>query len=239
MDNVRALAVDFDGTLTENGGGAANLDALTSLRYMESVGCKVIYVTGRSSLEAYMLSVFNGTTKVAVGENGGAVTIGPQQHITFANRRKCMEGYEVLRKNVSGVKLKPGFDRITEAVLCRTFDKGQGQKILEDNKLDLYISDSEYAFHINEKGVDKSVGLKKALGILRIDPVNVVAIGDSETDIPMFNTCGYSIALNHARENVKARAKHVVSGSHGEGAIEAIEFIVFTFLSSSVSRIGI
>ena len=56
----------------------------------------------------------------------------------------------------------------------------------------------QYAIHINEKGIDKSVGLKKALSILDIDPANAVAIGDSETDIPMFNMCGYSIALNHA-----------------------------------------
>jgi hydroxymethylpyrimidine pyrophosphatase-like HAD family hydrolase len=175
-----------------------------------------------------MLSVFSGTTKVAVGENGGAVTIGPQQHIVFANRDRCIEGYEILKKNIDGVTLKPTFNRITEVVLCRTFDIKQGQRILEDNKLNLYL---------NEKGIDKSVGLKRALRILDIDPAYVVAIGDSETDIPMFNMCGYSIALNHAENNVKASAQYVVSGRQGEGAIEAIEFSIFTFLSGSVNSI--
>jgi phosphoglycolate phosphatase len=135
--------------------------------------------------------------------------------------------------------LKNAFNRITEVVLCRTFDIEQGQRILDDNKLDLCLTDSKYAFHINEKGIDKSVGLKKALSILDIDPANVVAIGDSETDIPMFNMCGYSIALNHAGKNVKASAKYVVNGRQGEGAVEAIEFIVFTFLSGSVNRIDV
>jgi phosphoglycolate phosphatase (TIGR01487 family) len=184
-----------------------------------------------------MLSVFSGTTKLAVGENGGAVTVGPQQHITLANKEKCMEGYEVLKKNIEGVKLKPAFNRITEVVLCRTFDIKHGQRILEDNKLDLYLTDSKYAFHINEKGIDKSVGLRRALSILDIDPAYVVAIGDSETDIPMFKMCGYSIALNHAENNVKASAKYVVNGRQGEGAIEAIEFSIFTFLSGSVNSI--
>ena len=81
-----------------------------------------------------------------------------------------MEGYEVLKKNIGGVKLKPVFKRITEVVLCRTFDITQGQRVLEENNLDLYLTDSQYAIHINEKGIDKAVGLKKALSILEIDP---------------------------------------------------------------------
>lgn len=239
MDFVKAFAIDIDGTLTENGQGTIHLHALESLRYLENIGCKVIFVTGRSSIEAYILSVFGGTTKVAVGENGGAITIGPQQHITFANKEKCIKGYEVLKKNIGGVKLKPVFKRITEVVLCRTFDITQGQRVLEENNLDLYLTDSQYAIHINEKGIDKAVGLKKALSILDIDPEYTVAIGDSETDIPMFNMCGYSIALNHAKENVKARAKYVVNGRQGEGAVEAIEYIMLTFFSGSVNKIDI
>ena len=237
LDTVKAFAIDIDGTLTENGGGIIHLEALASLRYIESIGCRVIFVTGRSSAEAYILSVFGGTTRVAVGENGGTVMTGPQQHISFANKENCMKGYEVLKEKIDSVKLKPVFNRLTEVVLCRTFDMQQGQKVLEDNKLDLYISDSQYAFHINEKGIDKSVGLKKALRILDIDPAYAVAIGDSETDIPMFNMCGYSIALNHARDNVKAKAKHVVKGCQGEGAVEAVEFVASTFLSGIVNRI--
>ena len=237
LDTIKAFAIDIDGTLTENGGGMLHLNALASLRYLEAMGCKVIFVTGRSSVEAYMLSVFTGTTKVAVGENGGAITVGPHQHLTFASKKKCMKGYQVLKKNLDDVRAKNVFNRITEVVLCRTFDIEQGQRILEDNRLDLCLTDSKYAFHINEKGIDKSVGLKKALGILDIDPANVVAIGDSETDIPMFNMCGKSIALNHAEKNVKDRAKYVVKGRQGEGAIEAIEFIVSTSLSGSVNRI--
>jgi phosphoglycolate phosphatase len=239
LDFVKAFAIDIDGTLTENGEGIIHLRALESLRYLENIGCKVIFVTGRSSIEAYILSVFGGTTKVAVGENGGAITIGPQQHITFANKEKCIKGYEVLKKNIRGVKLKPVFKRITEVVLCRTFDITQGQRVLEENNLDLYLTDSQYAIHINEKGIDKAVGLKKALSILDIDPEYTVAIGDSETDIPMFNMCGHSIALNHANENVKARAKYVVNGRQGEGAVEAIEYIMLTFFSGSVNRIDI
>ena len=88
---------------------------------------------------------------MAVGENGGAVTVGPQQHLTFASKEKCMEGYQVLKKNIDGVKLKNAFNRITEVVLCRTFDIGQGQRILDDNKLDLCLTDSNMPFILTKK----------------------------------------------------------------------------------------
>jgi phosphoglycolate phosphatase (TIGR01487 family) len=230
LKKFKVFAVDIDGTLTENGGGVIHLGALAKLRHLEKLGYNVIYVTGRSSIEAYILAVFGGTTKIAVGENGGAITLAPQEHRLLANKDKCVEGYEILRKNLDGVQIKPVFPRMTEVVMMRTFDLKQGQKILDENHLDLYLSDSKYAYHINEKGMDKATGLKEALKILQADPEETVAIGDSETDVPMYNACGCSIALGHAEDSVKARATHVVSGREGTGLAEAIDLVALNYL---------
>jgi phosphoglycolate phosphatase len=227
---LKVFAVDIDGTLTENGGGMVHLAALAKLRYLEKMGYNVIYVTGRSSIEAYVLAVFGGTTRIAIGENGGVITIAPQEHRLLASKEKCMQGYEVLKKNLNGVKIKPVFPRMTEVVLLRTFDLKEGQKILDEYHLPLYLSDSKYAFHINEKGIDKAYGLKEALTVLKVEPNQVVAIGDSETDIPMYGICGCSIALDHADDTVKTQADHVVAGREGAGLVEAIDFVAFNYL---------
>lgn len=227
---IKVFAVDIDGTLTENGGGVIHLAALAKLRYLEKLGYNVIYASGRSSVEAYILAVFGGTTRVAVGENGGAITVAPQEHKLLASKEKCVEGYEVLKKSIDGVQTKPVFPRMTEVVLLRTFDLKEGQKILDERGFSLYLSDSKYAFHINEKGIDKASGLKEALKILKADPEEVVAIGDSETDVPMYDFCGYSIALGHAEENVKGKADHVMSGREGVGLVEAIDYVAFNYL---------
>lgn len=227
---IKVFAVDIDGTLTDDGGGMVNLAALGKLRCLQRMGYNVIYVTGRSSIEAYVLAVFGGTTKIAIGENGGAITTAPQEHILLASKEKCMEGYQVLKKRIDGVEMKPTFPRMTEVVLLRTFDLREGQKILNEYNLSLYLTDSKYAFHINEDGINKAHGLKTALNILKTDPKQVVAIGDSETDVPMYDICGYSIALGHADENVKAQADHVVNGREGIGLIEAIDFVAFNYL---------
>jgi phosphoglycolate phosphatase len=227
---LKVFAVDIDGTLTENGGGMVHLAALAKLRYLEKMGYNVIYVTGRSSIEAYVLAVFGGTTRIAIGENGGVITTAPQEHRLLASKEKCMRGYEVLKNNLNGVKIKPVFPRMTEVVLLRTFELKEGQKILDEYHLPLYLSDSKYAFHINEKGINKAYGLKEALAVLRVEPNQVVAIGDSETDVSMYDICGYSIALDHADDNVKAQADHVVAGREGAGLVEAIDFVAFNFL---------
>ena len=230
MGLISSFAVDIDGTLTENGGGRLYLPAVEGLRFLERLGYNIIFVTGRSSLEAYVLSVFTGVTRIAVGENGGVVTTAPQEHLLLASKQKCLSGYEVLKKKIEGVKIKPVFERMTEVVLFRTFDIKEGRKILKEYNLDLYLSDSKYAFHINEKGIDKAIGLRQALTMLNTHAENTVAIGDSETDIPMFDMCGYSVALCHAPDPVKSRAKHVVGGSEGIGLIDAIDFVTFKYL---------
>lgn len=231
---IKVFAVDIDGTLTENGGGIIHMPALAKLRYLDKLGYNVIYVTGRSSIEAFVLAVFGGTTRIAVGENGGAITVAPQEHRMLASRAKCMEGYELLKKSLDGVQEKPVFPRMTEVVMLRTFDIKEGQKILDEHGLQLYLNDSKYAFHINEKGVDKALGLKEALKMLKAEPEEAVAIGDSETDIPMYEACGCSIALAHAEGYVKEKALHVVSGREGVGLVEAIDYVAQNYLGVKV-----
>jgi hydroxymethylpyrimidine pyrophosphatase-like HAD family hydrolase len=112
LKRIKVFAIDIDGTITENGGGMVHLPAIENLRYLERLGYKIIYVSGRSSVEAYILSVFSGTTKIAVGENGGAVTLSPQEHILLADKENCLKGYEILKQNIEGAKIKPVFPRL-------------------------------------------------------------------------------------------------------------------------------
>jgi phosphoglycolate phosphatase (TIGR01487 family) len=228
--SIKAFAIDIDGTLTENGSGMIYLPAVSKMRFLEKIGYRVFFVTGRSSIEAYILSVFLGMTRVAVGENGGVVSNGPSDHTILGNKELCLKGYEILRQCLSNVDTKPVFPRMSEVVLQRTFDIKEGKKILKENKLDLDIVDSKYAFHINELGVNKAKGLDLALKFLNIEPEEVVAIGDSETDISVFGICGLSIALGHSDDAVKVHANHVVNGKEGVGLCDAIDYVSLNYL---------
>ena len=226
MNSIKLFAIDIDGTITINGDGAVNLESLSKLRYLVKLGYKIVYVTGRSSLEAFALSVFGGTTKISIGENGGVITKSPTEHILLASKEKCMQGYYLLKKEFDNIENKQVFPRMTEVVLSRTFDIGKGNKILKENDLDLNLVDSNYAFHINEKKINKAYGLQQLLDILKISTSEVVAIGDSETDIPMFNLCKNSITFESSKKEVKESAKFIAKGENGEGLINALDIIL-------------
>ena len=225
----KTFAVDIDGTITENGGGRINLDALGALRHMKNLGHNVIFVSGRSSVEGYLLSVFGGTTNIAVGENGGCITYGPKQHYLLGDKGECLHAFNIIKSQIDNVKEKPVFPRLTEVVLERTFDIELAKEIVVKNNLNVGLSDSQYAFHINSNGVDKGSGFRHVMNLLDISAENVIAIGDSETDIPLFKIANTSIALGNSSEHVKSKASLVVSGKSGDGLIEALDILAPKF----------
>ncbi len=219
----KIFAIDIDGTITENGGGRIHLDALEALRRLTNMGHDVIYVTGRSSVEAYLLSVFGGTRKIAVGENGGCIAFDANDHMLLGNIVECNNAFELIKNNLDGVKKKPVFPRLTEVVLERTFDMADARKILSENNFDVKLSDSQYAIHINSKGIDKGTGFTELMKKFNIVTDDVIAIGDSATDIPLFKVAKTSIALGNASDAVRSEATMTVSGCSGDGVLEALD----------------
>ena len=219
----KTFAVDIDGTITENGGGRIHLDALSALRHLKNIGHNVIFVSGRSSVEGYLLSIFGGTTNIAVGENGGCITFGPNEHKLLGNKEECLHAFEILKSKIDNLKEKPVFPRLTEVVLERTFDIEIAKKIVLKNNLNVELSDSQYAFHINSRGINKGRGFEEVMKMLSVTKDDVIAIGDSETDVPLFKIAKTSVALGNAFESVQSQATFSVSAKSGDGLLEALD----------------
>ncbi len=226
----KTFAVDIDGTITENGGGRINLDALNSLRYIRKLGHNVIFVSGRSSVEGYLLAVYGGLNTIAVGENGGCITYGANDHLLLGNKVKCVDALQVIRSQLSDIVEKPVFPRMTEVVLERTFDIEKAKQVVEHSKLDVVLSDSQYAIHINSAGINKARGFEEVMKRLNVSREDVISIGDSDTDIPLFNVSKISIAVGNASDKVKSHATMSVSAHAGDGVIEALDKIAPSLL---------
>ena len=223
----KVLAVDIDGTITLNGFGKIHLQALEKLRNLKNDGHHVIFVTGRSSIEAYFLSIFGGLTLLGVGENGGCITHGEiMTHKMIGDKNECQNAFSYLKKSLDeSIKEKPVFPRLTEVVLDRTFDIKNAQAILDEEGFNVGLFDSGYAYHINSRGVDKGSGLIKALEMLNADLEDTIALGDSETDVPMFRTVKNNIAVNNSIPELKEIAKIVTTKNSGEGLLEGLSMI--------------
>ena len=226
--NKKTFAVDIDGTITMNGMGTIHLEALSKLRSLRDDGHNVILVTGRSSVEGYLLAIFGGLTHLAVGENGGCITFGDKiQHRMLGNKGECIHALATIQSKLDiEIKEKPVFPRMTEVVLERTFDIDNVQKIIDENNLNVVLTDSGYAYHINSKGVDKGSGFMEAIKMLEIDVNDTIAIGDSDTDVPLFKVVKNNIAVSNSTENLKKLAKIVTTKKSGEGVLEGLDIML-------------
>ena len=224
----KTFAIDIDGTITLNGMGTIHLEALTRLRSLKDDGHNVVLVTGRSSVEGYILSIFGGLTHLAVGENGGCITFGDKiQHKLLGNKGECIHALATIQSRLNiEIKEKSVFPRMTEVVLERTFEIDKAQKIIDIENLNVVLTDSGYAYHINSKGVNKGSGFLEAIKVLGVDLDDVIAIGDSETDVPLFKIVKNSIAVSNSTENLKKIAKIVTTKKSGEGVLEGLDSIL-------------
>jgi len=224
----KTFAIDIDGTITLNGMGQIHLEALSRLRSLKEEGHNVILVTGRSSVEGYLLSIFGGLTHMAVGENGGCISFGDEiQHKLLGNKGECIHALATIQAKLNAeVKEKPVFPRMTEVVLERTFDIEKAQKVIDDNNLNVVLTDSGYAYHINSKGVDKGSGFLEVVKMLDVDVNDAIAIGDSDTDVPLFKVVKNNIAVSNSTENLKKLAKIITTKQSGEGVLEGLDIIL-------------
>lgn len=98
---------------------------------------------------------------------------------------------------------------------------GLGSDALQKRVQDLGM---EYGFyHVK----DKAAICKQLIEDLNLKTSEVICIGDEIIDLPMFNVCGISYAVNDAPQYIKEKAKRVLHSKGGEGAFrEVVDEIV-------------
>ncbi len=81
------------------------------------------------------------------------------------------------------------------------------------------------------QGIDKGQGVLRLCAILGVDPARVLAIGDSDNDIPMLEAVGYAVAMGNASPGVMAVADYVAPPVDADGAAVALEELVLRKIS--------
>ncbi|MDR2447127.1 MAG: Cof-type HAD-IIB family hydrolase [Treponema sp.] len=88
----------------------------------------------------------------------------------------------------------------------------------------VYITKTLDTFlEIMATGVSKGTGLKLALDRLSLTGESVLAFGDEESDLSMFEAAGFSAAPANAKDRVKAAARVIVKTNMEEGVARFLE----------------
>ena len=225
MNDIKAVAVDIDGTLTDSN-RLLCIEAIQTLRKLENNNIPVILVTGNTASYTYALSTSIGTTGGVVGENGGIMFkegYKNNEPIVLSNYDYIKKSYEYLKENLKDDTLIPVEDsycRLSEIAFYRTMNPNKIRDILKDWNVTVY--DSGFALHLSDKNVNKGKTLEKLADLMNISLDEIIGIGDSENDLPFLDYVGLKIAVANATDELKEKADYVCSQPYGAGVKEAI-----------------
>ncbi len=219
------LVLDVDGTLTRPDGDGLGIDPRT-FDALREWPAPVVIATGKSFPYPVALCDFVGIDHLIVAENGGVVYSedGCWTHDGAERARAVATAFRE-----AGGELGWGETdlvnrwRETELAVSREADEALLRSVAAE--YDLAVVDTGYAYHVTPTDVSKGTGLRRLAAGLDRDPEAFVAVGDSENDVPTFETVGRSFAVANADDRARAAADVVTEGAHADGCLEALAAI--------------
>jgi hypothetical protein len=209
MGYYRALAIDYDGTLTE--GRRPEQPMLQALRAARGNGLEVVLVTGRilSSLREDFPDLdehFDAT----VAENGAVLSRGAARERTLAEPVSS----ELARAlELKGIPVQRG-----RVLLALSAEHASAAELeIERLGLEYHLVRNRAALMILPPAVSKGAGLCEALAELGISPHSALALGDAENDHSLIDVCELGVAVGNAVDALKAHADVVLREANGAG----------------------
>jgi HAD superfamily hydrolase (TIGR01484 family) len=241
FQDVRCVATDMDGTLTQQGKFSAAM--LQALQDLAAAGVAVLIVTGRSAgwvsgLVSYL------PVAGAIAENGGLFYPANQEVPVLLTP---LENFAEHRRQLAQVfeQLKLSFPKIQESVDNRfrisdwTFDVA-GLSLQEIEQLNLICRQLGWGFtyssvqcHIKLDGQEKATALRQVLQkqFPELTPQQIVTVGDSPNDESLFNlklfplSVGVANVLEYAGR-LAYQPAFITAGVEGKGFCELAQAIL-------------
>ena len=85
-----------------------------------------------------------------------------------------------------------------------------------------YVRYRNKAIEMNERSANKAAALGELARLLQVDLKEVLAVGDDDNDIEMFQAAGISAAVGNVSDNARPYADYVCRGRQFEGVKEAV-----------------
>ena len=208
---IKLVAFDLDGTLAELGKGMTQ-DQVELLKGLEEKGIKIAICSGKPTyyLCGFMRQI-GLKQPILVGENGAVIQFGvdlpPKNFFVAPYSAEAAETIrffsEEIHKRIPDAWYQPNMVELTP-FLQRESDFSIVEACLEEMKdhlrdVSVYRFSDCYDFVPN--GITKKSGMENLGKLLGITADEMVAAGDGENDLPMFEYAKISVGVG---EKVKA-----------------------------------
>ncbi|MDM7912669.1 MAG: phosphoglycolate phosphatase, partial [Methanotrichaceae archaeon] len=193
-----------------------------------SIRVPVVLVTGNTHCFTRAVSVLLGTPRIFIAENGGVVSHSEKEIDILADPIVCQTALQELSKVFPLEAYESSRYRFTDIALKRNFDIAAASRYAEEHGLNVEIIDTVFAVHIKDKRVNKGTGLKRIAERMGIDLLEFAAIGDSGSDMPMFEIVGFRASVGNSTPELMAASDYVARAKYGEGFAEIVKHMTDT-----------
>ena len=218
---IRALAVDIDGTLTDHN----RVLCPAAVEALRKLNVPVILSTGNTHCFTRTVSVLLGTPRIFIAENGGVISHSEDEMEILADQQICLDAFQKLSAVFPLQRYNSSRYRFTDISLQRNFDIEAVRHYVKELGLPVDIIDTTFAVHIKDKRIDKGTGLRRVAERMGINLNEFAAIGDSNSDVPMFELAGFRAAVGNASPELKEISDHVARTKYGNGFAEIIDYM--------------
>jgi phosphoglycolate phosphatase (TIGR01487 family) len=218
---IRALAVDIDGTLTDSN----RVLCPAAVEALRKLNIPVILSTGNTHCFTRTVSVLLGTPRIFIAENGGVISHSEDEMEILADQQICLDAFQKLSAVFPLQRYNSSRYRFTDISLQRNFDIEAVRHYVKELGLPVDIIDTTFAVHIKDKRIDKGTGLRRVAERMGINLNEFAAIGDSNSDVPMFELGGFRAAVGNASPELKEISDYVAQTKYGNGFAEIIAYM--------------
>jgi hydroxymethylpyrimidine pyrophosphatase-like HAD family hydrolase len=210
----KALACDFDGTLAvEDRIGPSVREALERARM---AGFRLLLVTGRTFFELTRVCDCLELFDAVVAENGAVLYYPGSAMIRD-------QGPPVAARFLADLDRRGVYFQVGRVIVgTARGDEAAVKEALAGAGVTRDIIYNRAALMLLPAGVSKGSGVLQALRFLELSPHDVLALGDAENDLPLFDACGFSGCPGDSVQAVRERADWVFPGGAGDGIAAAI-----------------
>jgi phosphoglycolate phosphatase (TIGR01487 family) len=221
-DLIRALAVDIDGTLSDQN----RVLCPSAVEAVRKLQAPVVLTTGNTHCFTRTVSILLGTPRIFIAENGGVVSYSEEEMEILADLEICEEAFLELGRIFPLKRYHSSRYRFTDIAMQRNFDIDAATRYVLERGLPVDIIDTTFAVHIKDKRVDKGTGLRHIAERMGVGLDEFAAIGDSGSDLPMFELAGFRASVANAGPQLKAASDYVAKEKYGQGFAEIINHMI-------------
>jgi HAD superfamily hydrolase (TIGR01484 family) len=255
MHMYKALITDLDATVVPITSDGKDIDKATrnAIQRAQKSGYIIACATGRGWPSTQPVVKCLGLIDPCIIE-GGARIVDPTQGTTlwekYLNSAASAYVLEVFKKYATGTELFKSTSQSERVPIVEVSEVSQKNRILyllgtdretaekvvatisQSHRAAAYkttpswCGDGLYDVHVTHVDATKKNAIRHWFDITRVSAAETIGLGDSENDLPLFESVGLRIAVGNATDSLKQQADHTAP-TEQEGALR---YVIETFL---------